>query len=124
MKVIFSGRITKDPELKHLQSGKSVLNVNIATDFGFGDRKETEFVQVAIWGKQGEALSQYLKKGDMHTWYCDFAGISAFLRRDNSAGAQMKLTLDSVDLIPGGGRVGGVDAQAAPATMPVDEPPF
>ena len=57
------GRLTKDPELKTGNSGKSYSNFSIACNTGFGDKKETSFFNCVIFGKQAETLCQYFKKG-------------------------------------------------------------
>ncbi len=57
-----SGRLPRDAELKEVGQYK-VCNFSIASDVGFGENKKTLWIDCAIWGKQGEALVQYLSKG-------------------------------------------------------------
>jgi single-strand DNA-binding protein len=57
------GRLTRDPELTATKSGTSVCRLNIASGCGFGEDKETLFMQVEVWGKQAEACGQHLTKG-------------------------------------------------------------
>ena len=66
--VFLIGRLTRDPELRYVSSGKAVANFNLAVNRVFttqeGERKEeTCFVRIAVWGKQAENCSQYLSKG-------------------------------------------------------------
>ena len=63
--VILIGRLTKDSELKYIQSGTAVSNFSIAVDKSYkkDDQKETNFFDVVIWGKTAESLNQYLTKG-------------------------------------------------------------
>ena len=56
------GRLGRDPELKQLDNG-AVLNFSLATDHGFGQKKETMWVRCAIFGKRADTLAQYLEKG-------------------------------------------------------------
>ena len=58
-----AGRIGKDAELRTTPNAKKVCSFSIATDVDFGDRKKTIWVNCSLWGKRGEALSQYLIKG-------------------------------------------------------------
>ena len=45
-------------------SGQSVLNFTVANNIGFGDRQQTLWIRVALWGKRAEGqLQNYLKKG-------------------------------------------------------------
>ena len=63
------GNLTRDPELKFLQSGTSVANFGIAmnesyTDRQTGEKKESAcFVDVEAWGRQAEVVNEYLTKG-------------------------------------------------------------
>ena len=57
------GRLGKDPELKTLDSGNTVLNFTLATDHGFGQNKKTLWIRCALFGKRAETLHQYLAKG-------------------------------------------------------------
>jgi single-strand DNA-binding protein len=67
-KVMIIGRLTRDPELRSLPSGKSVATMGVATGRAWTDangqkQKQTEFHNVVMWGKLGEIASQYLHKG-------------------------------------------------------------
>lgn len=65
IKVTALGRLTKDIELRYTQSGTPVGKTSIATDVGYGDKKETTFTEVEMWNKLAENSSQYLKKGSL-----------------------------------------------------------
>jgi single-strand DNA-binding protein len=62
--VLLGGRLTRDPELKHLDSGTSVVNFGMAVNRRFGEKEETTFVDVVAWAKVGETIHRFLKKGD------------------------------------------------------------
>ncbi len=66
-RVILIGRMVRDPELRYTQSGSSVANFSIANNRSYsvsGERKEyVSFFNCIAWGKLGEAISQYCKKG-------------------------------------------------------------
>lgn len=55
------GRLGKDAEVKNLQGG-SVINFSTAVDIGYGEKKETLWVDCAKWGEK-TGIAQYLKKG-------------------------------------------------------------
>jgi len=60
----FVGRVGRDGEVRYIPSGAAVLNVAVAHDVGYGDKKQTIWVDVAVWGKKAEGtLVNYLKKG-------------------------------------------------------------
>ncbi|MEI6564525.1 MAG: single-stranded DNA-binding protein [bacterium] len=67
-KVFLIGNLTRDPEVRYLQSGKALADIRLAINHKYklatGEEKdETCFVDVVVWGKQGEACGQYLSKG-------------------------------------------------------------
>lgn len=60
----FVGTCGRDAEVRYLPSGQAVLNVTVANNIGFGDRQQTLWVRVVLWGKRAEGnLKDYLKKG-------------------------------------------------------------
>lgn len=71
--ISITGNAGRDGELKYLQSGAAVLEVNIAdtprrkTDSGWEDAGETVWFRVSIWGPTAEALAPVLVKGSQVT---------------------------------------------------------
>lgn len=63
-KAILNGRLTKAPELKQTQNGKSVCGFTIAVDRN-RDREKTDFVPIVAWGKTAEFVNQWFGKGDL-----------------------------------------------------------
>ena len=66
--VVLVGRLTRDPELKHLPSGSPVLEFGLAVngrmqDSGGNWVDKPNFFDVKVFGNQAEALTQYLQKG-------------------------------------------------------------
>jgi len=60
----FTGTVGRDAEVRTTPSGQTVLNVTVANNVGFGDRQQTLWVRVALWGRRAEGqLQNYLKKG-------------------------------------------------------------
>ena len=68
-RVIITGNLTRDPELRSLPSGMSVCSLRIASNTRRKDGASGEWVDkanyfdVTIWGRQGENAAQYLSKG-------------------------------------------------------------
>lgn len=64
------GKLTRDPEVTTLDSGKTVANFTIAVtefhkDKSTGEKKEkTEFINLVAWEYLAELSRKYLKKGD------------------------------------------------------------
>ena len=60
--LVLIGNLTRDPELKFTQSGKAVCNFTIAVQRPFS-RDETDFFNCTAWGKTGENVEKFMKKG-------------------------------------------------------------
>ena len=114
-RVILSGRLTADVELKYLPSGTAVANLRLASNRRYttnGERREEVlFVDVEVYGKAGEALAQHKAKGDFllvdgrlrqHTW-----------ERDGQRHSRLAIVADQVSFGPNTRGVAG-------ATPPAD----
>ena len=67
-KVILAGNLTRDPELRYTPKGTAVARITLAVNRTWksesGENKEeVSFVDVDVWGRQAEAIAQYMKKG-------------------------------------------------------------
>jgi len=67
-KVILVGNLTRDLELRYLQSGTAVGNTGIATNRRFkasdgSQKEEVMFIDITFFGRTAEIAHQYLKKG-------------------------------------------------------------
>ena len=64
-RVLLTGRLTRDPELRETASGKSVAQFAIAThDYRSGSEK-AEYHNVVTWDRLAEICAQYLGKGQL-----------------------------------------------------------
>lgn len=67
-KGILMGRLTRDPELRHTQSGTAVCSFTLAIDRDRKDangEKQTDFIDCVAWNKQAEFVAQWFSKGMM-----------------------------------------------------------
>jgi len=66
-KVILLGNLTRDPEMRYNPSGNPVCNFSLAlsrnTKQGDEWKKETDYFDIVVFGKQAENCGQYLNKG-------------------------------------------------------------
>ncbi|MEG1979546.1 MAG: single-stranded DNA-binding protein [Victivallaceae bacterium] len=66
-KVLLMGNLTRTPELRATSGGQSVCEFGMAMNRRFvsngQERDETCFVEIVVWGKQGESCKRYLDKG-------------------------------------------------------------
>ena len=66
--VIIMGRLTRDPEMRRTQNGTAVASLTLACDRDFKPKsgeKETDFIDVVVWGKTAEFAANYFTKGRM-----------------------------------------------------------
>ena len=68
-KIIIMGRLTRDPELRHTQSGTAVASFSLAVDRDFKDKttgeKSTDFIDIVAWRRTAEFVSRFFTKGRM-----------------------------------------------------------
>ena len=63
-KAFVIGNVTRDLELRTVgKEDTSVTEMTIAVTDGYGDRENTSFLDVTVWGKQAESCAKYLQKG-------------------------------------------------------------
>jgi single-strand DNA-binding protein len=68
-RIVMTGNLTKDPELRSLPSGTSVCELRIACNTRRKDQASGEwtdkpnYFNVKVWGAQGENAARYLTKG-------------------------------------------------------------
>lgn len=64
-KVVLIGRLTKDPELKFTPTETAVTTFTLAVEKRFKKegQPQADFIPVVVWGKTGESVVNYKKKG-------------------------------------------------------------
>lgn len=67
-RVVLTGRLTKDPELKYTITGVAVTRFTLAVNRAFQNaagENEADFISCVAWRKQAENAANYLKKGSL-----------------------------------------------------------
>ncbi len=68
-RIILMGRLTRDPELRHTQTGTAVASFSLAVDRDFRSRdsgeKGVDFIDIVAWRSTAEFVSKYFTKGRM-----------------------------------------------------------
>jgi single-strand DNA-binding protein len=128
-KVLLIGNITRDPELRYIQSGTAVLDLGVAvnrrvkgSDGTWGD--EAAFIDVTVWGKQAENCAEYLSKGrsvfvEGHLKFDQWED-----KKTGDKRSKLKVTAENIQFLggkPSGGDGGGGRGRPEPAGKP--EPP-
>lgn len=127
-RVVMSGNLTRDPELRHTQSGTAVLKVGMAVN----DRRRNpqtgdwedfpNFVDCTVFGKRAESLAQIMRKG-MKVCVEGKLRYSSWEDKSGAKRSKLEVAVDEVELMQsrGGSRPAEQDAYDDPYD---DEIPF
>lgn len=105
-RVSLIGNLGAAPELRHTQGGEPVLNIRIATTEKWYDRQSqaqkehTEWHNVVLWGKRGEALARILDKGS--TIYVDGSLRSSTYEKNGQTHYKTEIKARELILLGGG----------------------
>ncbi len=95
----FTGTVGRDAEVRVTPSGQSVLNITVANNIGFGDRQQTLWVRVALWGKRAEgSLQNYLKKGQQ-VFVSGELSQREYQANDGTTRTSLELNANIIDLV-------------------------
>lgn len=109
-RVIISGNLTRDPEIRQTASGSAVMQLGIAVN----DRRKNQqtgewedypnFIDCTMFGNRAEAICQYLEKGSK-------VAIEGKLRwsqweKDGQKRSKIEVIIDEIELMGGGQRQG------------------
>ncbi len=108
-RVVLTGNLTKDPELRHLNTGTAVCSLRLAVNTRRKDASgewvdKPNYFDVTVWGAQGENCANYLSKGrpvavDGRLEWREFTG------KDGNKRQAVEIVADSVQFL--GSREGG-----------------
>ena len=62
-KILLIGYLGQDPEMRYTSGGEWVTSFGVATSYGKGDAKQTQWFHCSAWDKQAELCNEYLRKG-------------------------------------------------------------
>ena len=130
-RVIITGNLTRDPELRSLPSGTSVCELRVAVNSSRKDESgnwvdKPNYFNVKVWGAQGENCATYLSKGrpvavDGRLDWREWEGQDGQKRQSVDIIADRVQFLGSRD---GGGEGGGGNRFEAKSDVPADTSDF
>lgn len=95
-----SGRVGNEPEFKTVGSNSiSLLRFSMAFDAGYGDKKNTTWISVSLWGKRAESLKQYVRKGMPLTVGGEIQ-VRKWTGNDGKEGASLEMNCTQLTLPP------------------------
>ena len=120
-RVVISGNLTRDPELRQTAGGMAILKMGIAVN----DRRKNSqsgewedvpnFFDVVLFGARGESLSRFLNKGSK-------VAIEGKLRwsqwetPDGDKRSKVEIVADDIEFMTSRGEGGGGGSYSAPST--------
>lgn len=110
-KAIIMGNMTRDPEMRTTPSGASVCGFSVAVNRSYKDssgqqQEAVSFIDCSAWGKAGEIITQYAKKGsgimvsgrlDQRSWE----------DKDGQKRSRVEIVVEDFNFVGGGARSGG-----------------
>ena len=117
------GRIGRDAELRYTGSGDAVCSIPVAVDYGRkgqDGKKPCQWYDVTLWGKQAEALSQYLTKGKQVFFVGSDLHVETFPKNDGTQGVKLSCRCAEIKFASDGQSQGQQQAprQQAPQQRP------
>ena len=108
-KIIIIGNLGSNPEQRFTPAGDPVTTFSVATSRRYGEKDETTWFRVSVWGKQAESCNTYLSKGSKvlveGRLRPDANGNpTVFQRKDGTWGASYDVTAENVRFLDGKAR--------------------
>jgi single-strand DNA-binding protein len=109
-RVILLGNLTRDPEIRYLPSGMAVCDVGLAVN----DRRknangewieEVTFVDVTVWGRTAEVMSEYLSKGSP-VFIEGRLKLDSWEAQDGQKRSKLKVICERMQMVGGRGQGG------------------
>lgn len=95
----FTGAVGADAEVRYLPSGQAVLNVRVANNIGYGDKQQTLWIRVRLFGKRAEgSLKDYLKKGQQ-VFVSGELSLNEYQANDGTTKTSLELVANVLDLV-------------------------
>lgn len=96
-KLIITGNLTRDPELRTTDSGLPVCNFTVAVNRS-RKQNEADYIRVTAWRELGNICSTYLSKGKK-VGVVGPAAARAYVGSDGNVHAVLELTADEVEFL-------------------------
>ena len=113
-KLIISGRLTRDAEVRFIPSGTAVMAFSVANNTGFGENQKTHFFDCSMFGKRAEGkLKDYMLKGQQVVVEGEIS-LNQYQKKDGTGGASLNVFVNNVELMGGNQQSGGQSSAPAP----------
>ena len=97
-KIIVTGNVGKDPELRADQTGSQFATFSVGIAVGTKQNPKTDWVEVSCNGKLAELARTYVKKGNK-ILVEGFPSASAYLNRENKPVASLRIFANNLEFL-------------------------
>lgn len=100
-KILLIGNLTRNLELKYTSTNKAVLDTNIAVQrprTNQNGERETDFINIQVWGKQAENLDKYCGKGSKIAIEGELR-VDTYEKSDGSKGYKTYVLVSNVEFL-------------------------
>ena len=96
-KLLLIGNLGNTPETRYTAKGDPVTSFSVATSRKYGEKDETTWFRVSVWGKQAESCNTYLSKGSKVLVEGRLkAEPNVYQRKDGTWASSYEVTADTV----------------------------
>ncbi len=128
-KVVLLGNLTRDVEMRSTANGQNVANFSLAVSRTWRDKdgqqqEQTSFINCVAWGKTGEIIAQYVKKGSP-LLVSGRLDQRSYEDKDGNKRTAVEVVVEDFTFV-GGGQAGDTGAHthsAGTAKKPADDAP-
>ena len=99
-------RLTRDVELKYLNSGQAMLNLCLVCSEKFQDKETTLFIDAVAFGKPAEVINQYSGSKGSQIVLSGKLRTEKWLDNNNQNRSKISMTIESFEFV-GVGRIAG-----------------
>lgn len=106
--VKLTGRLTRDPELRHTKSGTPVASFSLAVDRKF-NREEADFIPITAWRKTAEFVAKHFRNGQRVIIAAGRIRIEPYTDKEGNKRTKFEVVADEVEF---------ADSKQAPEDRP------
>ena len=120
-KLIISGRLTRDAEVRFIPSGTPVMSFSVANNTGFGEKQKTHYFDCSMFGKRAEGkLKDYMLKGQQVVVEGEVS-LNQYEKKDGTGGASLNVFVNNVELMGSSQQAGSQPSATPPDKSPLED---
>ena len=115
-KAIITGNLTRDPEMRTTTTGSNVCSFSVAVNRVYrgadgANKEDVSYIDCSAWGKLGEVIAQYAKKGT-GVLVSGRLNQRSWEDKNGNKRSSVEIVVEDFNFVGGGSREGGTFASA------------